>query len=301
MSAKAGIPCALVWAILGIGMAQAEDPPSPVAGADTPLTNALAQDKAAPVESLPPPEGVQPHAPPSATGETPAEPAAAANPPAQSGPTGLSSWIQYYRPDCCGPVGGNGSIHYELYTYTGPTIPVGNQYYGHTLDTGWGVQAGGRSLFFDTDESAAWTVDLGLSYYYNHCKPGNSVTFDVPSGPVTAAPRDLGRTYGSLAVGRVWYLNAPATDCGMRWRIGCDFDGRLGTAREDFVETTHRTNTLYGIAIGGYTDLEFPNSCCTWLVGLRAEWAYTWVNDNLGIAPGDIQDVNLWLTFGVRF
>jgi hypothetical protein len=263
-------------------------------------TPAVAQEDArTPAEQLPAPAG-----PPSgeapdrgAPVPPPGQPAA----PAPQGPTGLSSWILYYHPDCCGPIGGNGRISYELYAHTGPSIPVGNQYYGHTLDTGWDVQAGGRSLFFNVEETAAWTVDLAVNYIYNHAKPGNTVTFDLPTGPVMATPRDLGRTYGDLAVGRQWYLNGTANGCGPRWRVGWDFGGRLGTAKEDFVETTHRTNTLYGIETGAYTDVEFPCGCCTWLAGLRAEWAYTWVNDNLGIAPGDIQDVDLLITVGVRF
>src|SRR5262249_44826210 len=39
--------------------------------------------------------------------------------------SGLSSWILYSKPDCCGPMGAHGPILAELYARQGVSIPVG--------------------------------------------------------------------------------------------------------------------------------------------------------------------------------
>ena len=39
--------------------------------------------------------------------------------------------------------------------------------FGHVLATGWDIDVGGRSLFFNPQMSAAWAIDLGLSNINN--------------------------------------------------------------------------------------------------------------------------------------
>jgi hypothetical protein len=84
------------------------------------------------------------------------------------GPHSLSNYITYQRPDCCGPIGGDGPIQMELYSRAGASLPIGNTLFTHTLQNGWMIEGGGRSLFFNPNMDAAWTVDLGLSNTWNH-------------------------------------------------------------------------------------------------------------------------------------
>jgi hypothetical protein len=81
---------------------------------------------------------------------------------------GLSSWITYEGPQCCGPIGGNGPIMMEAYGRTGVNFALGSGVFGKALTPGWEVVGGARSLFFDTDRQAAWTVDLNISNTFNH-------------------------------------------------------------------------------------------------------------------------------------
>ena len=69
-------------------------------------------------------------------------------------------------PGCCGPLGG-GHVAYDLYVRTGPNLVFGNGPFTERLNTGWIIAGGGRSLFFNPTNDAAWVVDLGLSYQYN--------------------------------------------------------------------------------------------------------------------------------------
>src|SRR5205807_4651410 len=113
---------------------------------------------------------------------------------------------------------------------------------------------------------------------------------------------ELNRTDVSVGVGRDWYLWGAANACGeKRWRAGLDAGGRLGTAKAEFNEISHHTDTTGGVYIGLHTELEIPYGCCSFLVGFRAEWDYTWM-DILQIQNNsDLQDVNLLFTFGVRY
>src|SRR4051794_27721008 len=86
MNAKVLCSCALVLTVLSACPARAEELPAPTRYGGDPAP--------APVPEEPP-----------------------AHVPA---PQGLSSWITYTRPDCCGPVGGQGPIKWELYGRTGP-------------------------------------------------------------------------------------------------------------------------------------------------------------------------------------
>jgi hypothetical protein len=225
----------------------------------------------------------------------------------QPAPTsGLSSWINYTRPGCCGPLGSNGPINTELYAITGPSLPIGGGILGSVLDTGWLVKAGGRSLFFNSELTAAWTADIGLDYIYNHGKPDKFIPV-LPRGarfgsrPTQSHLRVLNRTRADSNLGREWYIYVWPGDLGARWRAGFDVGTRLGTVRADFVEVPHRTDVLFGVDIGLHTDLEIPKGCCTFLVGFRMEWDHDWMDVLQSQNNSNLQDWNLLLNLGFRY
>lgn len=292
MSAKAGFCCALVLSLLGICAVHGEDPPAQPNGSD--LSGVPGAPRG---DTLP-------------SGTTPPAPHGDAVPSAgEEGPHGLSSWITYHCDDCCGPVGGNGPINYELFLRTGPNFPVGRTYFDHNMETGWEVEGGGRSLFFNPALDAAWTVSLSLSHTYNHNRNPDTTVKLFPTGsedpsklfPVTV--RTLQRTFGSLGLGREWYLMPPVECSAVKWRVGADFGPRLGTSKVDFAEIRHRTDTIYGIYGSIHTDVEYSGcGCCTFLAGLRFEYEYTNSDSILqGVTQGSMQDLNLLMEFGVRF
>ena len=326
MSAKAGSFLATLLIAVGVVCrAPAEDPSAPGGPANSPpIVDALggqfvnsspAVTLAAPSANVMQYGGDQT---PSTTtnGQYPTNGGTAQNPangtgtPASAGTPafGLSSWITYSRPDCCGPIGGSGPINEELYIRTGPSIPAGDGILHQLLDTGWDVSAGGRSLFFNPACDAAWTVDLGLTYIYNHSQNNPKVTritdFLTPGAPTAqlVTMRDLHRTFANISGGREWYLLGAANCCdGWTWRAGFDFGGRLGTAKVDFAETRHGTDTIYGYFGAIHTDLEKPCGCCTSQIGFRAEWDETIMDFLDPFNNSHVQDFNLLVTFGVRF
>jgi hypothetical protein len=215
---------------------------------------------------------------------------------------------------------------------TGVEIPAGEHIFGHVLETGWVVQGGGRTLFFNPAMDRDWNIDLSVSNILNHGQHSDikiPINLLVPNTPGSQPPvlvnplfsgvsvRELNRTYVNLAFGRDWYLHRPPDAWIHRLRIGLSAGGRLGTEKLELIETTHRTDTIAGLFIGLSTDIEIPCGCCTFLFGMRTEWGYTW-SDILQYqpAPGatqgpmgtrgpinnsDLQDVNFLFTAGVRF
>jgi hypothetical protein len=219
-------------------------------------------------------------------------------------PHGLSNWITYTRPECCGPVGGNGPIQTELYVRTGPSLPVEGSIFGHTLQTGWLVEGGGRSLFFNSEMDAAWDVDFGLGNVYNQGQHADiKVPINRPGFPTTdVSIRNLNRTTVNMTLGREWYLSGSAHDCGQKWRAGIDIGGRFGTARLDLHEIQHRTDVIGSALVALHTDWERPcGGCCIFMTGFRVEWDYTWMDILQEQNNAEVMDVNFLLTFGVRF
>jgi hypothetical protein len=217
--------------------------------------------------------------------------------------SGLSSWMRYARPNCCGPIGSHGPINTELYIQTGPDLPIGGGKFEHILNTGWDVQGGGRSLFYTADMTGAWTVDINLNYSYNHGSSFNSVPiFETNhTTPVQAHLLALHRVDVTSTVGREWYLYVWPQENGPAWRAGAEIGGGLGSARADFVEVHHRTDVIYRLVIALHTDLEFPHGCCTFLVGARAEWDHDWMDILQSQSNSNIQDANFMLSLGVRY
>ena len=276
MSAKASFPLAILLTAVGLWTARAQLPDE--------------RGSSSSAEMLPVPADAMPA--PSPREVLPA-PSLLASP--------MSGWIVHNQANCCSPFGGDGPINTELYIDTGPSIPVAGGILHHIMETGWDVRGGGRSLFFNPAVDAAWTIDLNLSYIYNHARPNPKVpSVNSTGSTIQATLKDLNRTFVNGAFGREWYLNAPANAAGWKWRAGFDLGGGIGSGLVDFVELRHKTDTIYDVLIGLHSDLEVPCGCCTFTYGFRAEWDYTWT-DLIQRNNGQLQDVNLLATFGVRF
>ena len=174
-----------------------------------------------------------------------------------------------------------------------------------TLETGWLIQGGGRSLFFNPASTAAWTIDLGLGNIWNHGNQPNR-TYSIPQSFVPVSTLSLNRTYVSAGGGREWYLHGPADNCHWNWRVGFDGGGQLGTERLDLQDLAapngsnyRRRNDIFGgFYTGLYSDIMIPCQSCSFF-GFRANAGYTF-SDIVAI-NSDISNVNLLWTLGVRF
>lgn len=313
MSAKAGFPSALFLIVLGLATAHAGNPsaqpgaPPPGTGQPTP-------------EMLPPPGTAQPMPGPSPAMQEilPPPPATPPAAPAGSFPM-LSSWLRYSRPDCCCPVGGDGPIQTELFLRTGPSLVIGGGILNRALETGWEIGGGGRSLFFNPDMSAAWTLEANVVYFYNQANAGNIIPIvdqpnPQPTPPGSAPPnvvatphhlRELHRTNVNVNVGREWFYTYQSGDWKLGWRYGLDAGGSLGTVRADFQMMAlrpHRTGILYGETVALHTDLEIPRGCCTTVAGFRLEYEH----DSMPRVVqrqnnGNLSSLNFLLNLGVRY
>jgi len=278
MSMKPVYSCALLLALLSTGIAGAQPTSEPYFS-----------------------PGAPPGAPERINMLGPNEMPAPTNP---APPLPPSRWITYTCPDCCPPLGCHGPIHIELYTRTGPALHVGGGFLSTTTSSSWFLSGGGRSLFFNPERTAAWTVDLGIGYVQNTGNRAGLFYFQEGAQVSTAA---LHRTYAIAGLGREWWLMG-AAQCGeSAWRVGADAGYRYGSARFDVHDFSKRAGefTRYnGIVAGPYvsahTDYEYPCNCCTFIAGFRFEWDYMFTN----MAPlqnGDIIDINLLMNFGVRY
>lgn len=229
---------------------------------------------------------------------------------------------------CCGPMGRNGPVDYELYVQTGPNIPFGSGAFTDHLNVGWGLNGGGRTMFFNPEGDAAWVVDLGLGYIYNRGKSddfidmfirtpslqqtnaaGQTVVTPQADRFVTTRIRGLHRSSFNFALGRDWFLwgsGLPGGEDGWNLRVGADVGGRWGTAHIDLVPINtsdtyaRRQKVFHGVTLGFHSNFEMPVGGWIWFIGSRAEYGYDWLN----IAPpikSDIQNVNLTFSTGIRF
>jgi hypothetical protein len=251
-----------------------------------------------------------------------AQPQPVDGPVVPAGPPRLSDYILGTRPDCCGPLGGDGVISTELYVRWGPSFVMPGGFFGHTLETGWEVQGGGRALFFNTEADAAWTADFSISNVTNHGQHSDmSVLLHIletdPNTnnpihvPVRVTIRDLNRTFVNVGLGREWYLWGSAATCptcgrmdgaaGANWRVGFDAGGRYGTAKLELHEIKHRTEVIEGAFVAIHSDVEIP--CGGWIavIGGRLEWDHTWMHTLLQDTPENLQNLNLLMTLGIRY
>jgi hypothetical protein len=228
-------------------------------------------------------------------------------------------------PGCCGPVGRNGPVEYELYARTGPNWAFGSGAFTDRLNAGWTVAGGGRSLFYNRTGDAAWAFDIGLSYQYNRGTPNDMVNLFIrqppQQNPITGAAeeqpdvltstriRGLHRTAVTFAVGRDWWAwgpGNPGAEAGWNLRYGVDVGGRWGTAHVDLVpendptQYARRQKVFQGVYLGFHTNFEVPVGGWIWCSGIRAQWGYDWM-DIVPPIKGDVQYVDLLVTTGFRF
>jgi hypothetical protein len=243
-------------------------------------------------------------------------------PPAEPALSGYSDWVVGRQPaGCCGPIGCNGPIEAEAYFRTGVSFPVGGAIFSKTLDNGWDVEGGVRSLFFNQADDAAWVVELGVTNIFN---PGtrNNLVVGLTNFPVTTPSpivggtpittvvpnldvtvKNLNRTYVDLAVGReIWLMGtAESSRQDVNWRIGTDFGGRWGSSKVELDGIRHRTATIGGVFVAIYSDVEIPLGSLIFIAGVRGEWGYTWDQVLQTNHNGESEDLNLLFQLGCRF
>lgn len=224
--------------------------------------------------------------------------------------------------NCCGPVGANGPIAYEVYAHTGPNFIIGGgSEFSGAAGFGWRVGGGGRTLFLNPAADAAWVAGAGINYIYNGAD--ESRVFDVFArrprdqnnmllGPDQLQPfylRGVTRAGVTYAVGRDWFLNGPAVtggDTGWNSRVGVDIGGRYETVRVDLVPIAardsyfRRVGIAHTLTVGAHWSTEVPMGAWIGFAGVRAEYGHMWSNV---IPPqdGNLQDISVLLTLGVRF
>jgi hypothetical protein len=233
-----------------------------------------------------------------------------------------SDWILGPRPaGCCGVIGLNGPIEGEAYIRAGISFPVGGAIFSKTLDNGWDIEGGVRSLFLNKEQDAAWVVELGITNIFN---PGttNGLVVNLANVPVTTPSpitgaaattvvvpnlsvtvKNLNRTYGDLAIGReIWLLgNAQSSREELNWRIGTDFGGRWGSDKVELNGLNHRTATIGGVFVAVYSDIEVPVGSLIFIGGIRGEWGYTWNQVLQTSNNSENVDINVLFQLGVRF
>jgi hypothetical protein len=225
---------------------------------------------------------------------------------------------------CGGPVGGNGPLTYEAVMFTGPSLPVAGGSFSGRLSVGWSVGGNVRTLWFNEPGTAAWVLDLGLSFTYNRGestpehrlqvftpRPRNTAgELEGPDELVVHTIRGLSRTTLGFGIGRDYFFNGAGFVGGfdaLNGRFGVDAGGRWGTSHVDLVPLNsvennylRRTGITHGVYIGTHLNWEVPMGSWIFTSGVRTEWEYLWTNV---IPPhnGDIVSVNILLTAGIRF
>jgi hypothetical protein len=199
MSAKILFPAALVLALVGLGAARGQ----PLSGSSASNVDSQANNNNAA----------------NLNGQEHAQ--------VEEGPHTLSHYITYQRADCCGPIGGDGTVQMELYARAGAAFLLGDSAFSRALQTGWMIEGGGRTLFYDQEMDAAWTVDLGLSNTWNHGElPGSfglngvNVAFQpeatdiAPAGTTLAPFAHVNFVPGITSLTRNGPFPAPPTSAG---------------------------------------------------------------------------------------
>jgi hypothetical protein len=235
---------------------------------------------------------------------------------------GLSDWITYSSGatavprDCCfGLFNRQTPLYTELYLRAGPAFPVSGETLSRELKTGWSIIGGARALFFNSEMTAAWTID---PHIINTWQSGgnqetrfpvrlqiNNVAQDfvlrdnngnVQRGITVKA---VNYTMGGLGFGREWYLWSPANMDDLHWRVGIDGGPRWGSMRLDPNEVRHLTDVIFGMYFAVHSDLEIPIKTGTIFTGFRAEWVQIW-SDVLQ-QNSNLQTINFLVTAGLRF
>ncbi len=205
---------------------------------------------------------------------------------------------------CCGPVGGDGPINYELYSIGGASFVFGSGALSDALKTGWTVGVGARSLFFDPSGDAAWSVDLSGYYTRNE---GTTPAPVILNGGGRGSIFRLHRTAVGVGVGREWFSSLAFVGSPEgALRAGLDVGYRLGTGHADFRPLNDptgytRVHSIFGQAfVGGHVSVDIPFGGWMLTTGIRTEYNHThWRS----IYPGgsNIQGLNVGLFVGFRF
>lgn len=228
-------------------------------------------------------------------------------------------------PGCCGPLGRDGRISYEFYTYTGVNLPFGEGLPDY-MNAGWTVGGGVRTLLFNPAHTAAWTIDLGVSYTHNWAagtddpvnlflrsppliNPFTGVATPQPDRLTFTAIREVHRTSFNYNLGRdVWLWGRGDTGGmqGTNWRVGAWVGGRYGTSHVDQIPLdeidgySRRQNVFLGVAVGVHSTWDIPMGGWVLFGGVRSEYSHDWTN----LTPpleGNIHNVNLQITLGIRY
>ena len=217
--------------------------------------------------------------------------------------------------NCCNGSTGGSEIGYDVYSRAGVSVPVGfNEAIGRNLSPGFTVEGGARTFFFDRANATAWAIDTGLVNTFNSgvgtfasretfllknllvpnpITGGNPVRRDVAVGI-----RNYNRTFVSLGVGKEWFQGGQ-DDCG-HWRYGLDVGGRWGSSSIELDRILpHRTDVVGAFYFAGQAAYEFPLWGALGSIGGRAEWSYTY--SDILQRSSDTQEINLMLTFAIRF
>jgi hypothetical protein len=299
MRAKAGLPLALMLTVIGFNAAWGSDPPPLFEGIEPqPMISGGTEVSNTAPPTLPSPTPM-PYMGGSPTIAAPGSLCPGTGPVNAS--AGLSDWLTYVKPGCCGPVGGWGPIMTELYVRNGPSIPVGGGVLGFATQTGWMFQGGGRSMFFNPAMTAAWVWDIGISHNYNAGIGGHFIPIETVAGPLDLQLRQFQRTCFNLGFGREVYLYVwEGSGTALRW--GVHVAGQLGTIKADWEEIEHSTDMLWAITLASNLDLEIPWGCATLYAGFRVEWNDIFESDIVQTQNNNnLQSVNLLLSTGFRF
>lgn len=242
----------------------------------------------------------------------------------------------------CGPnaagtvVGGNGVVTYEGYLRTGPSFDIGGGELSAVLRHGWMTAGGGRTLFFNSTNDAAWVLDLGVSFTRNlgrgldrttlvearELRGGgaefdpndpnpNQVAVQPPAGlNIPLGIRAIRRTSLNFGIGRDWWLygtgHVSETPGFGNWRTGFDIGGRWGTSSIDFEPldepggVRHRQAVYHGVYVGSTLNWERQFGAVILQAGIRAEWGYDWLN-LIPPQSSDLQNFNALMVFGLRY
>jgi hypothetical protein len=242
------------------------------------------------------------------------------DPPPETQVPMLSPWILNPRGDQRGPVGANGPVRSEVFLRTGFDFPIGGGRFMETLQDGWTIAGGVRTLVFTPAGDSAWAFDIGVMNTFNHGKrpdiqfplsilvppssnvgtPGR-VNFGTDPGVPGVTTEGLNRTYLTFGLGKEWYGDLAFLPQCWRWRFGLDGGGRWGTESLGFNEIRHRTDTIGAIYAAIHSDIEMPLNCGIFFIGLRLEYAYTWSDILQSTTNADVQDLNLLFNVGLRF
>jgi hypothetical protein len=295
-------PGASLLSLLIAGVAVAQAPPvvTPAAAPPAAETVRIVVDADSPDA---PPVGMTPGSSPSPYYL--AAPAGNTVMPAIAGAASPSStpdtWITYPQAYCCGPVGGDGPIKMEVFLRVGTISPVGGSTMDRALRTGWEIEVGGRSLFFNVPRDRAWTVGLSIANGNNTGANAN-VVFPGFTNPENVF--GFNRTWANLALGREYFLHPITSNTAKSLWAGWDASFRYGTVRVDGFNTVLLTSTRhnsrqFGDAIAVHTDLECPGGACTFRAGIRLEYSYDWIS--VYGSHSDFGAINILGTVGVRF